>query len=89
MTQGKKKGLEIKNWSRAALKPGDRVSFSWPGAAGWEDHTGTIIGIREHPRPKISLRTTTPIQFQVTKEEGRPVWIDDFSVFRPCNQRKD
>ena len=59
---------------------GDSVRFDWPGETGWESHTGVVVGVRKHPRPKMSLRTTAPLQYQVKREKGRAVWVDDTQI---------
>ena len=75
-------GMAEEALAHAKYSVGDEVQFSWPTASGWEKHTGEVVAVRKHPRPKMNLRTTAPLQYQLKRKKGRSVWVDDTAVSR-------
>ena len=64
---------------RPRYEIGDTVFFhQWSDSKGWQKTEGTVVAEREHPRPKMSLRSGTPMQYRVRSHAtNRKRWIND------------
>jgi len=60
---------------------GDEVRFDWTSPNGWVRFTGEIVDVRKKPNPKMNMRTTPVLQYQIkTPKKPRAVWVDDSYV---------